>query len=217
VVCDLNQRNLVFPKHLTMKNFSSLLCVFCFFSAFNVSSAQDLYTDNYSPIYNRSEAILSNTDTIPDYRSKTNKLKLTGTIYQSDGITPAPDVILFIEQPDEDGNFELRKTGDNRYVFHRSWVKTDADGVYTFYTFVPGNDRRYNQLQQIFPTVKAPFKEEYQLETFLFDEDPLLTKRCRKKIEKMSHNDRILKLKQEDGMLVAQRDIILGSDVVAIN
>ena len=115
-----------------MKNFSSLLCVFCFFSAFNVSSAQDLYTDNYSPIYNRSEAILSNTDTIPDYRSKTNKLKLTGTIYQSDGITPAPDVILFIEQPDEDGNFELRKTGDNRYVFHRSWVITDEDGVYTF-------------------------------------------------------------------------------------
>lgn len=200
-----------------MKNFSSLLCVFCFFTTFNVVFAQDLNTDNYSSIYERSEDIISNTDTIPDYRSKTKKLKLTGTIYQSDGITPAPDVILFIEQPDEDGNFELRRKGDNRYVFHRSWVKTDADGVYTFYTFVPGNDRRFNQLQQIFPTVKAPNKEEYQLATFLFDEDPLLTKRCRKKIEKMSTTDRILKLKREDGMLVAKKDIILGSDMVAIN
>ena len=25
-------------------------------------------------------------------------------------------------------NFDLRKEGDERYVFHRSWVKTDEEG-----------------------------------------------------------------------------------------
>jgi protocatechuate 3,4-dioxygenase beta subunit len=195
-----------------MKNLPYLFCVIYFVSNFNVCTAQQLNTDYSSPIYDRSEDLLSHTDTIPDYRSKNNKLKLTGTIYKSDGITPASDVILFIEQPDEDGDFKLRKTGENRYVFHRSWVKTDADGHYTFYTFVQGNDRRYNQLQQIFPIVKEPSKQEYQLETFLFDEDPMLTKRCRKRIAKTSDNTRILKLKKEDGVLVAQRNIVLSSD-----
>ena len=194
-----------------MKNLLSLISIFYFFSAFIAISAQELNPDYYSPIYDRSEELISPVDTIPDYRSKTNKLKLTGTIYQSDGVTPASDVVLFIEQPNEDGDFELRNAGDDRYVFHRSWVKTDANGNYTIFTFVPGNDRRHNQLQQIFPVVKAPSKEEYELETFLFDEDPLLTKRCRRQIQKNSDLTRILKLKQEDGMFVAKRDIILAT------
>lgn len=190
-----------------MKNLFAFFCLICFYSAFNPVNAQE----KGSPIYDRAEDQLTNTDTIPDYRSKTNKLKLTGTIYQSDGVTPAKDVILFIEQPNEDGDFELRNEGDSRYVFHRSWVKTDADGKYTFYTFVPGNDRRYNQLQQIFPLIKGASQQEYQLETFLFDSDPLLTKRCRKQIAKKSDVSRILKLKEIDGVLVAQKDIVLAS------
>ncbi len=198
-----------------MKNLIILFCIVCFYSAINPIAAQESnsISDLNNPIYDRAEDQLRNTDTIPDFRSKTNKLKLTGIIYQSDGVTPAKDVILFIEQPDEDGDFDLRRTGDSRYVFHRSWVKTDADGRYTFYTFVPGNDRRYNQLQQIFPIVKESSKPEYELETFLFDEDPLLSSACRKKINKKGDTTRILKLKKEDGLLVAQRDIVLNTAI----
>ena len=197
-----------------MKSLTIVLCLICFYNAFNPITAQAKSTASIkvSPIYDRAESQLISTDTIPDFRSKTNKLKLTGVIYESDGVTPAKDVIMFIEQPNEDGGFDLRNEGDNRYVFHRSWVKTDANGRYTFYTFVPGNDRRYNQLQQIFPIVKAPSSKEYQLESFLFDNDPLLTKRCRKQIAKKSNTSRILKLKQVDGLLIAERDIILVSD-----
>lgn len=198
-----------------MKNLITLFCIVCFYSAINPIAAQESnsISDLNNPIYDRAEDQLRNTDTIPDFRSKTNKLKLTGIIYQSDGVTPAKDVILFIEQPDEDGDFDLRRTGDSRYVFHRSWVKTDADGRYTFYTFVPGNDRRYNQLQQIFPMVKESSKPEYELETFLFDEDPLLSSACRKKITKKGDTTRILKLKKEDGLLIAQRDIVLNTAI----
>ncbi len=195
-----------------MKNLFTFFCLICFYSAFNPINAQE----KESPIYDRAENQLTNTDTIPDYRSKTNKLKLTGIIYENDGVTPAKDVILFIEQPNEDGNFELRNNGDDRYVFHRSWVKTDEDGRYTFYTFVPGNDRRYNQLQQIFPLIKESSKPEYQLETFLFDSDPLLTKRCRKRIAKKSDSARIMKLKQVDDLLIAEKDIVLASNEVKI-
>ncbi|MCB0400337.1 MAG: hypothetical protein KDD26_12135 [Winogradskyella sp.] len=193
-----------------MKNLIATFCLICFYSAINPSYAQE------SPIYDRAEDQLTNTDTIPDFRSKTNKLKLTGVIYQSDGVTPAKDVILFIEQPDEDGDFDLRNAGDQRYVFHRSWVKTDADGRYTFYTFIPGNDRRYNQMQQIFPIIKETSKEEVQLESLLFEEDPLLTKRCRKRLEKKGNTARILTTKKEDGILVATKDIVLSDDTEPI-
>lgn len=186
-----------------MKNLILAFCIICFYSAVNPISAQE------SPIYDRSEDLLSNTDTIPDFRSKTNKLKLTGVIYQSDGITPAKDVIVFIEQPDENGDFDLRRSGNDRYVFHRSWVKTDEDGRYTFYTFVPGNDRRYNQMQQIFPIIKEASKPEVQLESLLFDKDPLLTKRCRKRLDKKGQTARILSLEKQDGILVASKDIVL--------
>jgi protocatechuate 3,4-dioxygenase beta subunit len=191
-----------------MKNLILVFCVFCFFSAINPLDAQELYSNN-NPIYDRAEDQLSNTDTIPDFRSKTNKLKLSGTIFQSDGVTPAENVIVFIEQPDENGDFDLRRSGDDRYVFHRSWVKTDKDGKYTFYTFVPGNDRRYNRMQQIFPIIKEPSKNEVQLESLLFNDDPLLTKRCRKRLNKKGDAKRILTTKKVEGLLVAQKDIVL--------
>ncbi|WP_299525413.1 hypothetical protein [Winogradskyella sp.] len=187
-----------------MKNLIIAFCLICFYSAINPLSAQD------SPIYDRAEDQLSHTDTIPDFRSKVNKLKLTGVIYESDGVTPAKDVIVYIEQPNEDGDFDLRKSGDQRYVFHRSWVKTDANGRYTFYTFVPGGDRRYNQMQQIFPIIKEASKAEQQLESLLFDDDPLLTKRCRKQLTKRGNTGRILTTKKENGILVAKKDIVLS-------
>jgi len=197
-----------------MKNLITLFCIVCFYSVFNNVDAQESNSllDFKSPIHDRAIDQIKHTDTIPEFRSKTNKLKLTGIIYQSDGVTPAKDVILFIEQPDEDGEFDLRNTGDARYVFHRSWVKTDADGRYTLYTFVPGGDRRYNQMQQIFPLIKEPLKQAYVVESFLFDEDPLLTKTCRKHMAKKGDASRILKLKTEDGIFVAERNITLKAN-----
>ena len=158
---------------------------------------------------NLQELQLTNTDTIPDFETKAEKLKISGTIYESDGVTPAKDVILYIEQADDNGNFELRKQNDEKYVYHHGLVKTDADGKYTFYTFIPGNDRRYNQLQQLFPTVMAPDKPQQILPSFLFDSDPMLTKKCRKRMAKKDDVSRILKPVKQNGLLVVQKDIVL--------
>ncbi|QNK77584.1 hypothetical protein [Winogradskyella undariae] len=197
-----------------MKYLFNFFCILLLFITAHPILAQKLEhnIDFNSPIYDRPLDQLTNTDTIPDFKFKENKLKLTGTIYQSDGVTPAKNVVLFIEQPNEDGTFDLRETGDDRYVFHRSWVKTDANGKYTLYTFVPGGDRRYNQLQQIFPLIKTPSKSVYAVESLLFEEDPLLTKRCVNRMIKKGDVNRILKLKSEDGILVAEHNITLESD-----
>ncbi|NRA91688.1 MAG: hypothetical protein HRU26_03220 [Psychroserpens sp.] len=189
------------------------LCLVLFLPAQTDVNLED-YLDR-NPIYDYDASILSNTATIPDYDSKEQKIQITGTIFLSDGVTPAKDVILYIEQPNEFGDFDLRYDDkEKRYVHHRVWVKTDADGKYTINTFIPGNDRRYKRLQQLFPTVKAPDQDEVQITTFLFDDDPFLTKGCRKRIAKRSNTSRILVPKKVDDLLVAQRDIILEREEV---
>lgn len=204
-----------------MKNLITLFCFLCFVCACHTITAQESAAvleekpEDYkkrSPIYDYSEQQLNNVDTIPDFASKRNKLKIEGTIYESDGITPAKNVLLFIHQADENGDFELKRYNKKRYVHHRGWIKTDEDGHYTFYTFIPGKYIYGNELKQILPIVKEPGKPEYKIETFLFDDDPLLSNR-RSKVKRTDVSDRILKLDKKEGLLVAKRDIILGKEV----
>lgn len=206
-----------------MKNYILYLCLFCLIgTSFSIyaqesTDSSEKKSENIidqNTFYDYTELQLNNTDTIPGFESKKNKLKISGTIYQSDGVTPAKDVILYIEQADEHGDFDLRKENDTRYVHNRGWIKTDDNGQYTFYTYVPGNDRRYNQMQQLYPIVKEPSKTEYEIGTFLFDEDPLLSKLCRKRLAKKGDPTRILKLTMVDGLLVTKKDIVLHDGVV---
>lgn len=195
-----------------MKNQYYIFFILLWFSNYSFSQQLELH-----PIFDRNENQMVNTDTIPDFQEKVNKIKLYGTIYQSDGVTPAKDVILYIEQADTNGDFDLREQGESTYVYHRGWVKTDANGQYQIFTFIPGNDRRYNQLQQLFPTLKEPSKPAYDLESFLFDEDPLLTKLCRKRLLKKSDPTRILKLSKRDGINMVKKDIVLTTETIALN
>ena len=207
-----------------MKNLLTILS-FTFFMSVNFTliaqettiASDDLPADylKRSALYDYSESQLNNTDSIPDFESKSNKLKITGTIYLSDGKTPAKDVILYIEQPDENGDYELKIKNNKRYVHHRGWIKTNADGQYTFYTFIPGQVLRFKELKHIHPIVKAPGEEEYSLETFLFDNDRFLSKSCRKRLEKKGFNS-ILKLTETDTMFVTTKDIILNDTATQI-
>src|SRR5262245_7578455 len=44
-------------------------------------------------------------DTLPDYREAGSKMEINGTIYQSDGKTPAANVILYIYHTDQNGKY----------------------------------------------------------------------------------------------------------------
>ena len=204
-----------------MRKLTPLMFFACLISFSTLIAQESASTTNDIPlnykkrnaVFDYSEKQLNNTDTIPDFATKTDKLKITGTIYQSDGKTPASDVILFIHQSDEDGNYELKRDENRkRYIHHRGWIKTNTDGQYTFYTFIPGKFLRSKELRQIHRTIKEPGKPEYELTSFFFDDDPLLpdlTLACRAKAV-MS----MLKLNKKDGMYVATKDIILKENIL---
>ena len=200
-----------------MKNLITTLCFVCFICSNQAIIAQEIVDvsekipTNYkkrNAVYDYSETQLNNTDTIPDFDSKPNKLMISGTIFQSDGITPASDIILFIHQPDEEGNYELKRDSNRkRYIKHRGWIKTNADGQYTFYTFMPGTEMYSKELKHIHRTIKEPGKPEYDIESFFFNDDPLipeLTLACRARLIKS-----MLKLEKKGDMYVATKDIIL--------
>lgn len=203
----------------SLLTFLSFTCFIVFGHAQNTNEIVPEY-EKRNPIYDHSEKLLNNTDTIPGFEAKLHKLKITGTIYESDGVTPAKNVILFIEQADDNGDYQIREENNKRYMYHRGWVKTDADGHYTFYTFVPGaaiapiTFPRRKGLIKILPTIKEEGKPEYYLEAFLFDNDPLLTKACRKRLARKGI-DCILKPEKQGDILVVTKDITLKENTLA--
>jgi len=209
-----------------MKNLITILCITYALSGFQTLKAQDSAEDfssfslnihtNKNKVFNTlEENQLNSTDTIPDYDSKLEKIKISGTIYQADGVTPAKDVVLYISQPDEDGNYDMVKDGDKKYVYHKASIKTGADGKYSFYTFIPGIVHRSGALKHIHPVIKEEGKAKYDLNSFHFDNDPLLTKYRYKRLVKKGREKSVLKLEKKDDMFVATRDIILGEDISA--
>ena len=189
-----------------MKKKFTLIFFLCLLCSCPILYAQK--NEKTSAIYDYGERTLNNTDSIPDFVSKQNKLKISGTIFENDGITPAKDVILYICQADEDGDFVLKRDSNRkRYVYHRAWVKTDSDGQYTFYTFIPGHNPYVKELKQIERIIKVPGQAEQVLNPYFFNDDnliPDLSLACRAQVVQS-----ILKLEKKDGIYVATRDIKL--------
>lgn len=203
-----------------MKNILNIVSLACCFvlnlTAQELADNSESFLEDYkkrSALYDYAEVHLNNVDTVPDYSDKLEKLKITGTIYQSDGVTPAKDVILYIFQPDDKGNYNMKRDEHRkRYVYHRAWVKTDADGKYTFYTFMPGKMIRSKELKQIHRVIKEPGKAEQELTPFFFNDDPLipeLTLACRAEAVKS-----MLRIEEKDGMYIATKDIKLDKTIL---
>jgi len=159
---------------------------------------------------------LSWTDTLPDYQEDGPKMEISGTIYQQDGKTPASDVILYVYHTDQHGHYPTKgdETGwSKRHGYIRGWIKTDANGKYKFYTLKPGAYPGGKNPAHIHATLKEPTINEYWIDEYLFDDDPILTKEERA-AQKKRGGAGVLKLtKRADGILVAQRDIILGLNI----
>lgn len=159
-------------------------------------------------------ASLDNTATLSGYDTKEEKIKLTGIIYEADGVTPAKDIIVYIEQANEDGEYEIHTHNDKNTVNHSATIKTDANGVYTFYTFVPGHTkeklayRRTQRAQHIHIMVKEPRKNAYELPAFVFDFDWMVTKAYKKRLERKGF-DNVLNLNFENDEQVAHKNIVL--------
>lgn len=158
---------------------------------------------------------LSWIDTLPDFAEAGPKLVASGTVYKADGKTPAPGVVLYIYHTDQTGHYTNRNgekgyAGANGYI--KGWVKTNAKGEYKFYTLKPVPYPGATIPAHIHPVIKEADKNEYWIDEYLFDDDPLLTAAERKKQEGRGGSG-IVKLKESGGVLYAERNIVLGKNI----
>lgn len=166
-------------------------------------------------IYEYKNQRLEPIDTLPDFKQTEPKLKLTGTVFEKDGKTPAENVILYIYQTDRNGIYATKgneKGWAKRHGYIRGWIKTDKSGKYTFYTFRPASYPNGAEPEHIHITIKEPKKNEYYIDEFVFDDDPMLTQNKRNKLENRCGSG-IVKPTLKDGILTAYRNIILGLNI----
>jgi len=159
---------------------------------------------------------LTSVDTLPDFQDEGLKIKVTGTIYQNDGKTPAEGVILYIYHTDQNGIYATRggETGwGRRHGYIRGWVKTGKDGKYTFNTLKPGIYPSRSAPAHIHPVILEPNGRYYWLGSYHFAGDPLLTERETSPKSPRGGSTGLLSLRKEGNILVGERDIILGKNV----
>jgi len=158
---------------------------------------------------------LSWTDTLPDFNEPGPKMVISGKIYQADKKTPAAGVVLYVYHTDQTGKYTPspdQKGHSRKHGRLQGWVKTNQNGEYKFYTLKPAHYPGNQAPAHIHCIIKEPNKNEYWIDEFLFDDDPVLSADERKRQEKRGGNGIVL-LQQKNGMLSAERNIFLGMNI----
>jgi protocatechuate 3,4-dioxygenase, beta subunit len=143
-------------------------------------------------------------------------MEISGVIYKADAVTPAAGVILYVYHTDAKGYYSPtpEQTGQARRHGHlRGWMKTNERGEYRFRSIRPAPYPNRGVPAHIHPTIKEPDKNEYYIDEYWFDDDPLLTDDKRAKLEKRGGLGIIHVSRDSKGAWVGRRNIILGLNI----
>lgn len=155
------------------------------------------------------------TDTLPGYYEAGECMVISGTIFQPDGRTPAPGIILYVYHTDTKGLYAKRPGDgdDGPHGYMRGWMKTDAKGRYRFFTIRPASYPNSRNPQHIHPLIYEPGKGYYWIDEYLFADDPLLPAEERNKKSPRGSYGVITLTKNSQGLWEGKRDIVLGKNV----
>ena len=144
------------------------------------------------------------------------KLLMTGKVYQLDGKTPAPDVIIYYWHTDDQGWYSSDHQTPEKAKRHgtlRGWVKSDKKGDYQIRTSRPAAYPNENIPQHIHLSIKEPgIPHEYYADLY-FDDDPLYLNHQKKygKIDRAGTE--ILRVVSDGTIQIAEHHIILGLNI----
>lgn len=157
----------------------------------------------------------TSTDTLPGYSHNEPKIHLTGTVFKTDGKTPAENVLLYVYHVDKNGIYQPSKNPiawEKRHGQHRGWLKTGKDGKFAFHTFRPAPYPDVQEPEHIHLYIKEPNTIPYYIDSYLFESDSTLTEAL-KLAQKNRGGSGIVRLKKDNGIWTANRDIILGLNI----
>jgi protocatechuate 3,4-dioxygenase beta subunit len=154
-------------------------------------------------------------DTLPDWHETGQRMEVSGTVYRGNGKTPAPGVTLYFYHTDSKGYYSVdsNQAVGIRHGHIRGWVKTNAFGQYKIYTTMPASYPGATIPAHIHAILKEPKVNEYYIDEIEFTGDPLLTESMELKREKRGGSGIVKVDRDEKGLLLCHRDIILGLNI----
>ena len=108
-------------------------------------------------------------------------MRISGTVYESDGKTPARNVLMYFYHTNAQGRYaklgtEPRTSHAWWHGYCRGWLKTNEKGQYQLTTIRPGPYPGRKIPAHIHFYVQAPTQKTcYYLSDFVFADDPLVT------------------------------------------
>jgi protocatechuate 3,4-dioxygenase beta subunit len=135
-------------------------------------------------------------------------MEITGTIYRSDGHSPAAGVILFVYHTDATGHYSPQ---DDPFAPRiRGWLRTGADGHYRFRSIRPAPYPSHSEPAHIHVHVWSDMMPEHFLPEYWFAGDPLIPPKDVARYGEMGTFSPIVTLRREaDGLWHGVRDIRL--------
>jgi protocatechuate 3,4-dioxygenase, beta subunit len=139
---------------------------------------------------------------------KGEQMIVSGTIFEPDGKTPAPNVLIYIYHTDIEGYYG--RNGEHKHGRYRGWLLTDAKGRYEFQTIKPAPYPENRFAAHIHTTITTAKMKEDWIDNYLFEGDTLISARERSEAGKKGGFNPILKLeKGANGIWRGTRDIQL--------
>lgn len=200
-------------KHLTIILINVILTITC--AQDNSSTVIGGSCEGCEAVNDYGNKNLRWSDTIYGFDTMPNKIKISGTVYKNDGKTPAKDVILYVYHTDQTGKYPTRpssKGWEQRHGFLRTWLKTDSNGYYEFFTTRPASYPNSTVPQHIHITVKEPNVNAYYVEDFYFSDDPHITSNILNRAKPRGGSG-VITLKGSEEIKTATRAIILGLNI----
>jgi protocatechuate 3,4-dioxygenase beta subunit len=144
------------------------------------------------------------------------KLMLTGKVFQIDGKTPASNVIIYYWHTDDNGLYSSNNQTPEKAKEHgklRGWVKSDQNGNYKIKTSRPAAYPNQDIPQHIHLSIKEPdINNEYYADLY-FDDDRLYLQH-KKRYGKLDRaGTELLRVVLDGNVQVAEHNIILGLNI----
>ena len=140
---------------------------------------------------------------------KDEAIIITGTVFQPDGKTPAPNVLIYFYHTDSTGYYG-RGNGEIRHGHFRGWLLTGANGKYQFSSIKPAPYPNRTEAAHVHMTLTGKNFKEDSIDAILFEGDKFITTQERNSAGKKGGFNPILKLEKDaDGVLRGVRNIQL--------
>ena len=156
-------------------------------------------------------------DTSAGWTEKGQKLIVSGTAYQLDGKTPAPNVLIYYWQTDHNGYYSPTPELDEKAKQHghiRGWVNTDPNGKYTLYTIRPAPYPNDVLPAHIHFLIKEPnIQNEYYINDIFFEDDKLVADYLKKYPPRNRGGSGLVKVAVKNNIQYVAHTIILGLNI----